>query len=158
MTAESDCRYFEDFVIGERFTSAARTITETDLVNFAGISGDFNPLHMDEEFARTTVHGGKIAHGALIFAISTGLFNQLGFANGDGQIANLGLNSLDYLRPVKPHDTVHVEITVTAARRTSKPGRGIVEFVVDTVNQRGETAVRAAWKIMFKTRSDEVSR
>nr|WP_319514509.1 MaoC/PaaZ C-terminal domain-containing protein [uncultured Cohaesibacter sp.] len=148
-----ESKFFDDFEIGEKYTSGRRTITETDIVNFAGISGDFNPLHMDEIFANSTVHGGKIAHGALIFAISTGLFNQCGFSDGPTQIANLGLNGLDYKRPVKPGDTIHLEIEVSGKRETSKGGRGIVEFHVDVVNQRDEVAVVELWKIMFKTRS-----
>jgi acyl dehydratase len=153
MAYGADSKYYDDFLIGERYTSACRTITETDIVNFAGISGDFNPLHMDEEFARTTIHGGKIAHGALLFAVSTGLFNQIGFSDGSTQIANLGLNSLDYKRPVKPGDTIHLEIEVTSKRVTRDGGRGIVEFDVKMINQRSELAVAAIWKIMFKTRN-----
>ncbi|MDR3717150.1 MAG: MaoC/PaaZ C-terminal domain-containing protein [Bryobacteraceae bacterium] len=153
MAYGAESKYYEDFEIGERFTSANRTVTETDIVNFAGISGDFNPLHMDEEFAKTTIHGGKIAHGALLFAMSTGLFNQIGFSDGSTQIANLGLNGLDYKRPVKPGDTIHIEIEVTSKRVTHNVGRGIVEFDVGTLNQRGEVVMLARWKIMFKTRN-----
>ena len=70
--------YLEDFEVGKVYESGGRTITEADIVNFAGVSGDFNPLHMDEEFAKTNLFGKRIAHGALGFIISTGLSNQTG--------------------------------------------------------------------------------
>ncbi|TDA68014.1 MAG: hypothetical protein D9V47_08885 [Clostridia bacterium] len=69
--------YFEDFAPGQEFLTARRTVTETDIVNFAGLSGDFNPLHTDEEYAKTTPFGRRIAHGLLISSISSGLQNQL---------------------------------------------------------------------------------
>lgn len=143
--------YYEDYDIGETVRSGSRTITECDIVNFAGVSGDFNPLHMDEEFAMTTIHRSKIAHGALIFSISTGLFNSMNFADGS-TIANLGLNGMDYKEPVKPGDTIHLEIIVTGKRLTKNPGRGIVEFDVNVVNQRDEIVIIEKWKIMFQAK------
>lgn len=152
MAYSKEVKYFDDFEVGETLASPARTVTETDIVNFAGISGDFNPLHMDEEFAKTTIHGGKIAHGALVFSMSTGLFNSMGFADGT-TIANLGLDGMDYKKPVKPGDTIRLNIVVTGKRLTHDAGRGIVFFDVNTVNQRDETVNAAKWKIMFKTRA-----
>jgi acyl dehydratase len=70
--------YFEDVEVGFRFETPCRTVTETDLVNFAGVSGDFNPLHTDEQFAATTIYGGRIAHGALVLALATGLRQRAG--------------------------------------------------------------------------------
>ena len=70
--------YLEEFEVGKEYFSPARTITEADVTNFAGLSGDFNPLHTDEEFAKQNLFGTRIAHGALGFIISTGLSNQMG--------------------------------------------------------------------------------
>ena len=74
--------YLEDYEIGREYTSQGRTITEADVVNFAGVSGDFNPLHTDEEFGKANQFGKRIAHGALGFIISNGLNNQMGIAEG----------------------------------------------------------------------------
>ena len=74
--------YLEDFEIGKEYTSMCRTITEADVVNFAGLSGDFNPLHMDEEFGKSNLFGRRVAHGALGFIISTGMNNQMGIHEG----------------------------------------------------------------------------
>ena len=66
-------RYLDEFEVGEEFTTHARTLTETDVVNFAGVSGDFNPLHMDAEYARGTRFGQRVPHGQLVFVVSLGL-------------------------------------------------------------------------------------
>ncbi|MBX5492329.1 MAG: dehydratase, partial [Chloroflexi bacterium] len=81
--------YFEDFHIGQEFVTARRTITEHDVMTFAGLSGDFNPLHTDALYAATTPYGERIAHGLLTLAITSGLINQLGLMAGT-TIALLG--------------------------------------------------------------------
>jgi acyl dehydratase len=141
--------YYEDFEVGDAVRSASRTITETDIVNFAGVSGDFNALHLDAEYAATTSIGHRIAHGALLFAISTGLFNALSITTGRTQVANLGLDGLDYRAPVAIGDTVHLEIVVLDTRETHDGRRGIVRFQVDMLNQDGQTVMRALWKLML---------
>lgn len=143
-------KYFEEFEVGEELHSAYRTITETDIVNFAGLSGDYNQLHTDDEFAKTTIHGCKIAHGALTFSITTGLFNSAGFMDGTS-VAFLGLQ-YDYKKAVKPGDTIHVLITVLSKRLTSKGDKGIVEFSVKTINQRDEVVIDGTWKLMVSCR------
>src|SRR5437870_4163650 len=82
MSLTSKGKYFDEFEIGASYTTASRTVTEADIVNFAGVSGDFNPLHTDESFARTTPFGTRIAHGMLVASIATGLANQSGLFEG----------------------------------------------------------------------------
>src|SRR5258708_3833025 len=100
-------RYFEDLQKGEIHTSRGRTITETDIVNFAGLSGDFVQFHIDAEFAKSTVFGQRIAHGALIFSISTGLVAQMSLLE-DTLIAFYGIEKLRFTKPVFIGDTIHV--------------------------------------------------
>jgi len=141
--------YFDEFSVGQRWTSPARTITEADVVLFAGISGDFNPLHTDEEFAKKTAFGGRIFHGPGVFAVATGLESRLGLKEGTA-IAFLGM-TWNLKAPVKIGDTIHVEQTVASMKASaSKPDRGIVTFDVSVVNQQGSVCQDGQWVVMFK--------
>ena len=138
---------FDQFHEGDVFQSGRRTITETDIVNFAGLSGDYNPLHMDHEFAKE-MHGGIIAHGALTFSITTGLMNATGLVDGTC-IAFLG-PSFNYLQVVRPGDTIHVEQTVTNTHLSSKGDKGVVTFHIRTLNQRDEAVLEGDFKLLIK--------
>lgn len=129
-------RYFEEFAVGDRFTTARRTITQADIVNFAGVSGDFNAPHMDHEFCRTQPYGEPIAHGPLVFAVSTGLLCQSGLNDGT-LVAMLGIDNWRIHAPVKVGDTVHLEMEVIETRPTSQGDRGVVGFRRGIVNQHG---------------------
>ena len=120
-------KYFEDFKIGEIMHSGYRTVTEADIDDFARISGDHNPLHTDKEFASKTIHGSRIAHGALTYAITTGLHNSIGYADGT-TIAFLGL-SMDFRKAVKPEDTLHLDIIPIEKRETKKAGSRYCYFL-----------------------------
>lgn len=111
--------YFDDFNIGDKFTSPARTVTETDIVMFAGLSGDYNPLHTDAEFCKDTIFGEKIAHGLLGISILTGLSTRLGIFDGSA-IAFLGINDWKFKIPILTNDTIHFEMEVVDKRETSK--------------------------------------
>ncbi len=144
--------YFDDFEIGQTFVSPRRTITDADVAAFAGVSGDFNPLHTDEEFARTTQFGGRIFHGPGVFAVATGLESRLGIKEGTA-IAFLGM-TWNMRAAVKIGDTIHVSETVKELRpSSSKPDRGIVTFAVEVLNQRGEVCQDGDWLVMFSRRA-----
>lgn len=132
-------QYFDGFALGDRFQTARRTITQTDIVNFAGVSGDFNAPHMDHEFCRTQPYGEPIAHGPLVFAVSTGLLCQSGLNDGT-LVAMLGIHKWRIHAPVKAGDTLHLVMEVIETRPTSQGDRGVVGFRREIVNQRG-TAV-----------------
>jgi acyl dehydratase len=140
--------YFEELEVGKKFITPKRTITEADITIFAGFSGDFNPIHTDNEFAKTTQFGGRILHGPAGFAIATGLESRLGFKEGTA-IAFLGM-TWDLIAPILPGDTIHVVETITNKRETSKKDRGIVFFHVELVNQRGEVCQEGEWKVMME--------
>lgn len=128
-------RYFDEIEEGDQWVSARRTITEADLVNFAGISGDFNPLHIDNVFAEEGPFGRRVVHGALIFSIATGLRQQMGIFAGSLK-ALLEIRSWKFLAPVFIGDTIAAVTTVTEIKPSnSKPGQGIVVQRVDVVKQ-----------------------
>lgn len=129
--------YYEDYEVGAVYTTAARTVTEADVVTYAGLSGDQNALHMDEEYAKTTVFGTRIAHGLLGTSIAMGLFNRLGLSEGTS-LAFLGIDDWRFLRPIFIGDTVRVRVTVEAKRLSSKGDRGVVRRRLSLENQRGE--------------------
>lgn len=151
MAYEGRGLYLEEFEIGKIYESAGRTITEADVVNFAGLSGDFNPLHMDVEFGKNNMFGKRVAHGALGLIIATGLSNQTGLYEGT-TIAFLEL-SAKYLAPLCIGDTVHLEMIPTESRHSSKPGRGILKVMAKLVNQDGIVIMESPWTFMMKARN-----
>src|SRR6185503_7014778 len=113
--------FFSDFQVGQAFTSVGRTVTEADVVLFAGLSGDYNPLHTDETFAAKTPFGRRIAHGMLSVAISTGLGQTLGIFEGT-TIALVG-QTFEYKGPVFFGDTIRLRLTVESVTPSSKGGK-----------------------------------
>jgi acyl dehydratase len=146
-----NARYYEELNPGDSWVSPRRTITEADIVMFAALTGDHNPIHTDEEFAKTTIFGGRILHGPAGFAIATGLESRLGIKEGTA-IAFLGM-TWDLKGPIKIGDTIRVEQKVTGKRETKRPGQGIVFFHVALMNQRNEVVQEGEWKIMMMCKS-----
>lgn len=144
--------YWEEWEVGAEFFTSARTITEADIVNFAGISGDYNPLHIDEEFCRKTQFGTRIAHGPLIYSIAAGLLFQLHLYD-DTLIAFLGFDSLKFTKPVKIGDTIHVRIEVLEKRETSKPDRGVMKRLLQVLNQNDEVVQEGVQAFLLKNRN-----
>jgi acyl dehydratase len=142
--------HFEDFEIGRSFHSASRTITEADVMTFAGVSGDFNPLHTDETFAAKTPAGTRIAHGMLSMAVATGLANQLGIF--EGTTVALMQQTIQYKGMVRFGDTIRITMTVRDRKETKNPARGVVTFEVPILNQRDETVVQSEWTLMMARR------
>ena len=144
--------YWEEWEVGAEFFTSARTITEADIVNFAGISGDYNPLHIDEEFCRKTQFGTRIAHGPLIYSIAAGLLFQLHLYD-DTLIAFLGFDSLKFTKPVKIGDTIHVRIEVMEKRETSKPDRGVMKRLLQVLNQNDEVVQEGVQAFLLKNKN-----
>jgi len=140
--------YFEDFHVDSVFETRGRTITEADLVNFAGLSGDFIELHTNEEYARQSPFGRRIAHGALIFSISTGLMTQMNLVNGT-VLAFYGVDKLRFTKPVFIGDTVRVTKRVTEVHARDAD-RGVVTFETTVMNQNGERVIVYLDKLLVK--------
>ena len=130
--------YFEDFEIGHKFTTFARTITETDITDFVKLTGIYSPLFVDEEFANKSIHKGRIAPGPLTFSFAMGLFTRLGIFE-DSVMAFLGMDGMRLSVPVKPGDTIRVEIEITEKKDTKKLDRGVIKERYRVMNQRDET-------------------
>jgi acyl dehydratase len=129
--------FYEDLEVGRVFPTPARTVTEADLVNFAGVSGDFNPIHTDEEYAKETPFGRRVAHGLLVLAMLTGLRLRTGVFEGT-LITWLEIRRYRFLKPVFIGDTIRGETEIAEKRETSKPDRGVVVQRVRIYNQKGE--------------------
>ncbi len=145
--------YFEDMVIGQSLTTRGRTITEADVVYFAGLSGDYNPLHTNAEFAAQTEFGQRVAHGALGFSIATGLSYQLGFLEGT-VMAFLSME-WKYSLPIYLGDTIHCAITVTDTKPMKRLGGGKVVLDVKVINQDGKVTQKGDWTILVRSRPAE---
>jgi len=143
---------FDEFEIGAKYSSQARTVTESDVVTFAGLSGDFNPLHTNAEFGKTTPFGERIAHGMLVVAMATGMANWSGIF--EGTTIALMEQVIRYKGAVKFGDTIHLEQEVVSKKETSKPDRGVVVFASRVINQQGEVVVDGEWTVLMKRKSD----
>jgi len=143
-------QYFEDFVLDSISTSRSRTVTEADVVNFAGLSGDFIELHVSEAYAAKGPFGKRIAHGALVFSISTGLTVQT-VKIDDTVIAFYGMDKLRFTRPVFIGDTIHV-VKKVIAKEQKGADRGVVTFETTVLNQNGETVIVYTDKLLVKAR------
>ena len=147
--------YFDDLVIGTEYVSAARTICEADIVSFAGLSGDFNSLHIDREFAAKTVHGERIAHGLLVLAVISGLSTRTALMLGlaDQMVGLLNLEC-SFKQATKIGDTIHARLTVADLRRTSKNDTGVLTLNREAIDQAGKVVMQSAWTLLVRCRSE----
>lgn len=143
--------YFEDVEVGFRFETPSRTVTEADLVAFAGVSGDFNPLHTDAAFAAGTIYGERIAHGALVLSFATGLRQRVGLFDGT-LLGLLEIRGWRFKAPVRIGDTIRVRNEVTELRPASKPDRGVMVQRVEVVNQGDEVVNDGEFVMLLKRR------
>jgi len=142
--------HFEEFTIGLEIQTNARTITETDLVNFAGLSGDFNFIHTNAEAAKTTPFGQRVAHGMLVASIATGLAVQQGFIDG----TTLAFRELTwkFTKPVFIGDTIFAQINVIETKPMPRLGGGLVVFDARVINQTNEVVHKGEWRMLIKSR------
>ena len=141
--------YYEDMALGLKVVTAGRTISEADIMAFAGLSGDWNAVHIDAEYGKTSPFGERVAHGLLGLSIASGLAMQLGFL--DQTVEAFTSLEWKFRAPIKIGDTIHAEAEVTHKKAVG-PAGGFVTFNVVVKNQRDATTQRGTWTIMVKSR------
>jgi acyl dehydratase len=140
--------YYEELEIGLRVETPGRTVIEADIGTFAGLTADFNPLHMDEVFAARSDFKGRIAHGPMIVGMAFGLASRADFM--DGTVLGLLDIAWTFMKPVRPGDTISAVVTVLDKRLTKKPDRGVVTLQLEVLNQLGETVQVGTAKVLVR--------
>lgn len=144
-------RYFEEFTAGERIVTRARTVTESDVVAFAALTGDWNSIHSDAVFSTTSPFGQRVAHGALGLSIAVGLAARTGMMEGT-VLAFREIEEWKFRLPVFLGDTIRAELTVEELRPMPKLGGGAVVIGADVKNQRDESVMRGRWTVLFQSK------
>src|SRR5438034_7582319 len=142
-------RFFDDIQVGEEYESPGRTVTEADIVLFAGLSGDYNILHTDAEFMKQSIFGERIAHGLLGLAIQSGLFSRA--TQAYATLAFVGMR-WKFKGPIKIGDTVRLRARVSAKQDDDKPDRGLVTVQRTLLNQRGEVVQEGETDLLVEKR------
>ncbi len=145
--------FFEEFTPGLKITTAGRTITEADVVNFAGLSGDFNQLHVDQEYAQGTPFGARVAHGLLVLSIVSGLAVMTGVLEGT-VLAFREVSEWKFSKPVYIGDTIHAVLEVQSAIEVKRLRGGSVEIKVGVFNQHGDIVQKGIWVVLVQSRSN----
>ena len=143
--------YFEDFSVGMSILSPGRTITESDIVAFAGLSGDFNQIHTDAEYSQSTPFGQRVAHGLLGLSIASGLAVRTGVIEGT-VLAWREINEWKFVKPVLIGDTIHVVLQIVETKGLRSTGGGAVTIEVRVVNQNDEVVMKGTWKMLVVSR------
>jgi acyl dehydratase len=143
-------RTFDEFMVDEEIESGARTVTEADVVNFACLAGDFQPEHMNDEYARNGPFGERVAHGLLILSMATGLLNQTGSFEGTS-IAILEVTA-KFLKTVKFGDTIRAIQKILGKKETSKPDRGVLSTRITVLNQDDQAILEADLVVLLYRR------
>jgi 3-hydroxybutyryl-CoA dehydratase len=139
--------YFEEFEIGQSITSVGRTITEADIVNFAGITGDWTQMHTNAEYAAKHPFGQRVAHGLLGLSIASAMAVRLGFVE-DTVLAFREIGEWKFSLPIFIGDTIHMRATVTGTKALRRLGGGQVDFKVEILNQKDEVVQRGTWGLL----------
>jgi acyl dehydratase len=143
--------YFEEFAVGQTLRTPGRTLTEADIVAFAGLSGDFNLIHTDAVYAATTPFGQRVAHGLLALAIASGLAVRSGVLEGT-VLAFREIREWKFSQPVFIGDTLTVEMKVTEVKALPRLGGGSVVLEMSVMNQTGAVVMKGAWNVLVQSR------
>jgi acyl dehydratase len=152
LTYQPRGRYFEQFEIGQQLVTASRTITEADIVNFAGMTGDYNQIHTDAEFAAKDTFGQRVAHGMLVQSIATGLAVQSGII--EGTVLAFREQSAKFSLPVFIGETVHVKLEITEIKALPRLGGGTINMKYAVYNQHGKAVQRGDWVMLIKSQNN----
>lgn len=145
--------WFEQFDIGQQIITPGRTITESDIVTFAGLSGDYNQIHTDAEFSSKSPFGKRVAHGLLVLAIASGLAMRTGVLEGT-VIAFREINNWKFSLPVFIGDTVHVELNIVETKPIPRLGGGSIIIELTVKNQRNESTMKGTWNALVASKPE----
>jgi 3-hydroxybutyryl-CoA dehydratase len=146
-------KYFEEFEVGMTITSPGRTITESDIVSFAGLSGDYTQIHTDVEFSKSSPLGRRVAHGLLGLAVASGLAARTGVLEGTA-LAFREINDWKFIKPIFIGDTVHVLMTVIEVKGLPRLGGGAVSIELRVISQNEETLMKGVWKVLMASQPE----
>ena len=145
--------YFEEFEIGQEIVTVGRTITESDVYGFAGLTGDFNQIHTDAEYAKDSLVGERVAHGLLVLSIAMGLAVRTGFVEGTVLLFR-EITSWKFVKTVLFGDTVHVEMKVVDVKALPRVGGGSVTINVNVKNQNEEVVMKGTWVALISSKPE----
>lgn len=143
--------YFEEFTPGQKIVTVGRTVAESDILTFAGLSGDYNQIHTDAEFSKTTPFGQRVAHGLLGLSIASGLAMRTGVLEGT-VIAFREINDWKFIKPIFIGDTIHAELEVTETKALPRIGGGSITLAIEVKNQKAETLMRGTWTVLVASK------
>jgi len=146
--------YFEDFAVGQALVTAGRTISESDVVNFAGLSGDYNQIHTDARFSEGTPYGQRIAHGLLGLSVASGLLMRTGVLEGT-VMAFREVLEWKFIKPILLGDTIHAEVDVRETKALPRIGAGSVVIGLQVKNQKAETVMKGIFSVLVMNRPSE---
>ena len=146
--------FFEEFEVGQEITSPGRTITEADVVTFAGVSGDSNSIHTDAEYAKDSAFGQRVAHGLLGISIVSGLAMRTGIMEGT-VLAFREIKNWKFNLPVYIGDTIHVIMEVKEKKEMPRLGGGSILLSLDVRNQDGQTVMKGIWTVLVRSQAGE---
>ncbi len=146
--------YFEEFEVGQRMSTAGRTITEADVVNFAGVSADYNLIHTNIVYSADSFYEQRVAHGLLVLSVASGLAMRTGVMEGT-VIAWRDIRDWRFSQPVFIGDTVHVELEVVETKPIPRLGGGQVNLGVKIFNQDDKTVMKGIWGVLMMSRPED---
>lgn len=143
--------YYEEFEPGKRISTPGRTITEADIVNFAGVSGDYNSIHTDAAYSAASFYQQRIAHGLLVLSVASGLAVRSGLLEGT-VLAWREIDEWRFSQPVFIGDTVHVELEVKETRPMPRLNAGMIVLGVQVINQDHKAVMKGSWSLLVLTK------
>jgi acyl dehydratase len=143
--------YFEEFSVGQKITSVARTVAESDIMTFAGLTGDYNQIHTDAEFSKGTQFGQRIAHGLLGLSIAVGLLMRTGTLEGT-VLAFREIIEWKFIKPVFIGDSIHVEMEAKELKALPRVGGGLAMVALEVKNQKDETLMRGTLAVLVASK------
>ena len=146
--------YFEEFEVGQRITSPGRTITEADVVAFAGLSGDFTSIHTDAEYVKGSAFGQRVAHGLLVISVVSGLAIRTGILEGT-VLAFREIINWKFSQPVFIGHTIHVIVDVKEKKAMPRLGGGSIALSLDVRNQDDQTVMKGIWTVLVQSKASE---